>query len=208
MSNNITVDVPLINARAFQVVQEIDAPTLSGVNQNLASSKKYTNYVNNQSTRQAQGINASTTNLMYHRNTDLIAQLNESWNANRHINNTLNNEIKRLDNHNKVAKVDIYKMRQSEMQLEYSHSSYQKKTRIAIATIIMVCTVTLVVALMGMGRISRPITIILCTVILLAYVLYVISMVRDLGRRRDMDWRRFYWDSKLPNKNDSLDCKK
>jgi hypothetical protein len=208
MNNSTEVDVSLINARAFDTVQRIDAPTLSGVQEKIDAARKYTDHVNNQSSRQAQGLNASNTNLMYHKNTDLIAQINESWNANRHINNTLNNEIKRLDNHNKVAKVDVYKMRQSELQLEYSRSAYHKKSKIVIATIIMLCAVTLTVALMGMGRISRPITIVVCTVFLLAYILYVVSMVRDLGHRRDMDWRRFYWDSKLPNKNDSLECNK
>ena len=160
MNSSTQPDLNLINATAFNTVQKINAPTLAGVQQNLNSTSTYTNHINNQSALRAQGLSASTTNLVYHRNTDLVAQLNESWNANRHINNTLNNEIKRLDGHNKVAKVDVYKMRQAELQLEYSRSAYYKKTGIVIATIILLTTVTLAVALMGMGRLSRPITIV------------------------------------------------
>jgi hypothetical protein len=206
MNSSTQPDLNLINATAFNTVQKINAPTLAGVQQNLNSTSTYTNHINNQSALRAQGLSASTTNLVYHRNTDLVAQLNESWNANRHINNTLNNEIKRLDGHNKVAKVDVYKMRQAELQLEYSRSAYYKKTGIVIATIILLTTVTLAVALMGMGRLSRPITIVVCTIFVLAYILYIVSTVRDLSRRRDMDWRRYYWDSKLPKKDGSLDC--
>lgn len=214
MSNNprpLTLtadDLALINGRAFQTVQNINAPTLSGVQQNLNAANQYTSFLNQQSNAQQQGLNASESNLMYHRNTDLVAQINESWNANRHIHNTLKNEKKRLDNHNKVAKVDVYKMRQAELQMEYIRSSYQKKTKLVIATIIVICIVTLTVALMGMDRLSRPITIIVCTIFILGYILYVIGMMRDFGQRRDMDWRRFYWDSKLPKKDGSLDCNK
>eukprot|EP00798_Chlamydomonas_sp_ICE-L_P014612 gene14612-biopygen23657 len=119
------IDVNLINKRAFDTARRIQGNNTEEIQKNLVNTNKYYDHVNKQATQRAFKTNNAVSNLLYHKNTDLVAQMNESWNTNRHFHLTLDKEASRLDKGNKTAKVDVYRMRQEELQLEYTRNLYK-----------------------------------------------------------------------------------
>jgi hypothetical protein len=191
------VDVSLINDRAFDTVRRVNGENIDAVSRNIDSSNRYYDHVSAEATRRAFSTNAAASRLLYHKNTDLIAQMNESWNKNRHFNLTLKNESERLSKGNKTAAVDVYKMRQEELQLEYSRHYAKVMTKIMLLTILSIALITIVVALFRMGKIKKMLVVILAVVIVFYYTISVLSQLGGLARRRALDWERYYWQSKL-----------
>lgn len=191
------VDVTLINDRAFDTVRRINGENIDEVARNISTSTQYYDRMNEEATRRAFSTNAAASRLLYHKNTDLIAQMNESWNKNRHFNLTLQTESERLSKGNKTAMVDVYKMRQEELQLEYSRHYAKAMTKIMLLTIFSIALMAIVVALYRIGKIKKMLVVILAVVIAFYYTISVLSQVGALARRRALDWERYYWQSKL-----------
>jgi hypothetical protein len=201
----LKADVKTINQRGFDVVRQIDGKSPHEARRNIITDDKYNDYVNRQSAKRSFGIGASVVNLMYHKNTDILTQLNESWNTNRFINTGLTKEKARLGKDNKVAMVDIYKMRQEELQLEFSRFFYECMIRIVLATIIALSAIMALSSLRLQNKIGIWLAGVLIITICFLYAGALIIMIRQLSRRRIMDWQRYYW-KKGPIKEDVNAC--
>lgn len=165
-------------------------------NPDVTETHEYKEYANNAAIKRTSGVNAHIMSLMYHKNTDLLAQFNESWNANRSLNIGLNNEKKRLEKHTKTAMVDIYKMRQEALQFEFDKYFYECMVRVISFSIFMLSIILTVSALQLLAKFGLWVSIPLIVTALLVYIVGMVIMIRRLADRRIMDWQRFYWKKK------------
>jgi hypothetical protein len=189
------IDVNLINKRAFDTARRIQGNNTEEIQKNLVNTNKYYDHVNKQATQRAFKTNNAVSNLLYHKNTDLVAQMNESWNTNRHFHLTLDKEASRLDKGNKTAKVDVYRMRQEELQLEYTRNLYKVKKYIVIKTCMIICIAALVYRIHTSGKLKKKFAIIIIAVVTIIYIISIIRDLTDANKRRHMDWERYYWKS-------------
>jgi hypothetical protein len=189
------IDVNLINKRTFDTARRVQGTNTAEIQKNLEKTGKYYDHVNKAATQRAFAANTAVSNLMYHKNTDLVAQMNESWNTNRHFHLTLDSESKRVKQGNKTAKVDVYRMRQEELQLEYTRNMYDVKKSVVIKTGLIVALCTLVYTVHASGKLNKKVAILIIAAFALLYTGWVLKDLTDANKRRDMDWERYYWKS-------------
>jgi hypothetical protein len=129
----------------------------------------------------------------FQKNTDLLAQMNESWNANRYILNSLNKETKRVSSLDTQAKRDIYKLRQDELHMSYATSYYEFGTISIIITTYFTLLALIPISLWRAGRL--PVVLVMVVVGILALLFTIVMLYRFLiaGGRRKGAWRKFYW---------------
>ena len=183
----------MISQRGFDVVRDTEGGSISNTKDNILSGDKYSEHVNRQASKRSLGLSASAANLLYHKNTDVLAQLNESWNAHRFIHTSMSKEHQRLMKHNKTAKVDVYKMRQEALQMEFSRFFYECMNRIIICTIIAMSVIMVFSALLLQNKVNMWVAGPVIGLVCLIYICGLIIIIRKLSQRRIMDWQRFYW---------------
>ncbi len=132
-------------------------------------------------------------NTEYHQNTDLLAQMNESHNANRYIVERAKVEKARLEKLSSVARRDIYILQQRELEATFIAQRERERTGLIIITLY---TSLLALLLLAMARTQRlPAQVAMWGAVGLG-VLYVLALilwfVMTSQRRRDV-WGKQRW---------------
>jgi hypothetical protein len=126
-------------------------------------------------------------------NTHLLAQLNESYNANRYIANTLTAEKQRVSKLDKASRTDVHRMRMSHLDTAYLDGYYQFMTRAAIFSTFMVVLTLLPVSLWASGSLSTMLMAPIVTLLLVVYATALALIYRNKIHRRNNDWNHRYW---------------
>lgn len=186
------VDLSVVAKRTQDVMQDLGARDVADVAAKIAQID---------AAAQNQSITTETANVMtrladrdktYQRNTDMLAQLNESWNANRYLFQTLATEEGRIGRMDSQAKKDIYKSRQGRMFTTYMTNYYVFATRMTIFTLYATLLILLPTALWQAQYISFFMMVTMVAVVLGVYLFVAGVMMYQAAKRRTTDWRRFY----------------
>ena len=198
MSTSATeYDQKVTSLKTTDVLSKIDL-----YSEGLDTTDNYGTYLEN--TNLASAFDDNRQSYLYQKNTDLLAQMNESWNTNRFIKKSLDSEGKRIRLNNKTASRDIYKMRHEQFQLEFSTNFYKCMVKIMIVSIYAILTILVVSVLNIQGvHIGNMLAGIIIAIVASVYVFVLVIMVKDLSQRRIMDWERYYWKNKGKNSNDN-----
>lgn len=129
----------------------------------------------------------------YQRNTDLLAQLNEGWNANRYIVNSLAIENKRVGSLDAQAKRDIYKLRQKYMYTAYMHEYYDFAIRVVMLTLYATLLLLIPAAMWKVDGMNGALFFVIDGILLILYLVVLIVLFRNVGDRRKNAWRQKYW---------------
>lgn len=131
--------------------------------------------------------------MAYQRNTDLLAQLNEAWNANRYIVNTLDKEQKRVSHLDIQAKRDMYRVRQSYSFARYMNNYYNMTTGVMIFTTIITLILLLPAAMFRQNRMNLKLMVIIDGILLALYLIVLLVLFRNTAVRRENNWDQYHW---------------
>lgn len=129
----------------------------------------------------------------YEHNTDLLAQMNESWNANRYILRTLGGEEMRMKSLNTGMKRDLYKIKEEFAYAAYMTHYYRFVSGAAVFALYITMLLLIPAALWRMGRIPGLALIIVDGIILVFFLIMLIIIFRVAATRRLGAWDQFYW---------------
>ena len=187
------LDMQNISNQTSSMMQRLGANTADEATQKLAEAAKQTNYLQ-LSTMVTNSIDAKARHdAAFQKNTDLLAQMNESWNANRYILNSLDKETKRISSLDSQAKRDIYKLRQDELHLSYMGSFYDFGSRAIIFTMFFTLLALIPVALWRADRLNGLVVIIGVGVLAVLYAIVMLFSFTNVGGRRKGAWKKYYW---------------
>lgn len=125
--------------------------------------------------------------------TDVMAQMNESANANLYISNALSKESWRVAKLNKDAKKGIYKVRQEYTYYAFMIEYYRFMTGIILYTLVVTLLLLMLTAAWRAGRVPQPLFMIVVGVLLVVYCLSMIVMFKNTAYRRKYQWNKYYW---------------
>ena len=125
--------------------------------------------------------------------TALIGQMNEAYNSNKYIGESLLKEDARVSKLNADLRKEVYKA-----QREYLSTSYHRKNQIFKLNVVLLATLTaslmaVIVALSIQGVLYKSIAAIACLVILGFFSIVVLAITSLAARRRQYHWKQFYW---------------
>lgn len=129
-------------------------------------------------------------------NTDLLAQLNESWNSNAYIVQSLGAETKRVGALDNVARRDVYRLRQNEMHTVYMINYYKFATRVLIFTLYVTLLALIPAAIFAAGRMAMWLLVGIESILLAIYLLVLIVVYYKSSIKRTTAWDKYYWSVK------------
>lgn len=150
--------------------------------------------------------NAAVRDDQFQRNTNLLAQMNESYNANSYLLQSLATEDKRLSSLDDRARRDLYRLKQEDLNFVYMAQFYRFMSSMTMLTLYILVLMLLPVALWQMKRIPYAFLWIIDGVLVLIYL--AIIMFNRISMRRTTDWSAYYWklgDTVDNDKKDSCD---
>lgn len=203
------LDMSTIQMQTQELMRDLGARDATDVQAKLATIADQERYQQIASQTQSTMNARVTDDMIFQRNTHLLAQLNESWNANRYIANSLTADEKRVARLDTLTKRDIYKSRQGRMYTTYMVNYYGFATSMAIATFFVVLLLLVPVAMWQVGKLSFHAMLIAAGVILALYLVLAWLLMRKTARRRTSDWRQYYWklgSVKKDNRDNDENC--
>ena len=135
--------------------------------------------------------NSAQRDSQFQHNTNLLAQMNESYNANRYILNTLNKEDLRLSTLDSRARRDIYRLKQEDLHAVYAAQLYRFMRNLAIATLVVLLLLLLCVALYQSDKLSFRTAVAIGSTIILVYLIVIIA--NRVSIRRTTDWSSYFF---------------
>ena len=135
-----------------------------------------------------------TANNDYHQHTDLLAQMNESWNASRYIAQRASNEKKRLEKLDALSRREVYMLRQRELYAVYVADRSHAVVGILIATVAAVLLALMSAALWRAGRLGATPAVWLAVGVGLLYAVALFILLSRFTRRRRDVWDKPRWE--------------
>ncbi len=189
------IDMQTISNATAAMMQNLGANTAAEARSRIGDADKRTNYLQ---------LSAMVTNSAeakarhdadYQKNTDLLAQMNESWNANRYIVNAVRKESGRVNRLDGQIKRDVYRLRHDKLQDTYMLKKYDFGTNIAILTTYVMLLGMIPVALWSAGSFNATVMLFFVCLLLVFYALGIAALFMRAGHRRKGAWKQFYWKS-------------
>jgi hypothetical protein len=132
---------------------------------------------------------------MYKSVTNMLAQLNESMNANDYILRTLSTELKRVTDLNNEARKDVYKSQQRFLTESYNLHYTEFIIRIVIFTAVATGLLASTVAGWFQGAYPAYVFFVILAVFALLYASVMAALFANNANRRQVHWNQFYWGS-------------
>lgn len=126
-------------------------------------------------------------------NTDLLDQMNASYDAHGYLSTAVKREQSRLLHLDSLAKRDVYKLQGQSLGVVYSAD---KSKFISLLTRIVVFSSMLVVGIVSATAqkfISRKTGVILGVSVMTITGVVLILMISGAATRRNSSWSRYYW---------------
>lgn len=146
---------------------------------------------------------ASTVNLQnaaIYKNTNLVASLNDSLNANDYIKRLVGSERQRLYGVDNTVRNEQLKLRGKLMAYTYLLNYYTTGTNIVILTLFISMVLLLLAALWKCGKIPVAPFVMLVAVFLVVYAMVVIWATTYVAQRSPSSWDRRMWTVKNQKK--------
>lgn len=189
-----TVDLQEVALRTQDIMRERGANTVTQLNSSIGMTDRQGSYVHqSQQVRDIMAVQAKQDEA-FQRNTDLLAQMNESWNANSYIAKGVQNETLRISRSEAASRKDIYMLRQRGLQARYAVYYNATNTATACVTMIITLLCLLVAAMFKAQRMGMFMMVVVLGILIVLYGLYMVSVARIVGSMRlDDEWGKFRW---------------
>lgn len=187
------VDVRSISWGAQDLMRDIGAKDANDVLSKMDTLDKYSKYVETSRIVRDVMDTKYTHDMAYQRNTDLLAQMNESWNANRYIADMMQSEQKRIGNLDKQAKRDLYSLRHNYQHTSWMTHYYNFVFGILVFTLYVTFALLILAALWRSETMGGWWLVVLGGVLLTIYAVILLILFRNTAMRRDSNWNQYYW---------------
>lgn len=131
--------------------------------------------------------------LQYQRNTDLLAQMNESYNTNKYIDTNLRNEQIRLSKMDGNARRDVYMYRKRILYAEYMTNYYRMMAGVLALSLFVTLLLLVPAAMWRADRLGFRTLIIVDAIVLTLFLAVLIFIFIRMGRRDVDDWKMRRW---------------
>lgn len=198
-------DAVITNNKLASVVQNVSDQTTLQVQKKINADDRYQEHVAKM--KSMRDMKADIGAFMYSKNTDMLAQMNESWNTNKYIYKTLKNDKQRISRLSKEKMTELYRMRQTQLQLEYTREFYGKLSLIVVITL-YATLLLLILAVYMQHETSTPIVLwVIFASIAVLYTILIIIIIMKMSKRRIMDWQKLYNEKgKTIKENNNQEC--
>lgn len=187
-----SVDMQLINQRLNEVLQGsgTDAGRLRDRVQTLDTTSKLTTFggVQRAQTDDTSGKMASFQNM-----TDVLAQMNEAYNANTYIASNLSRERRRVQHLDNELRKEMWKARQRALGTQYRIEHQRFRLRVIMGTAVVTVLVLLLAAVWRQGRLWTWLFFTLAAALLLVWGVGLALYMRRNAMRRRLHWNQYYW---------------
>jgi hypothetical protein len=192
MSLYDSVDKNLVSSKAGQWAQTLPG-TVGGTTDQVSSRNAQDDALAQSRVALIRMNDEYAQTVMFQKNTDLLAQMNESWNANAYLNSAIVGEQDRVHRADVDARRDLYRLRQQAMYADYMSHYYDAATRVVLLSIYVTLLLLMPVALWKMGRISSGQMLLLDGILLLLYLVVLVAICARTAGRCNGAWQQFYW---------------
>ena len=187
------VDMQYISFKTQDLMRDMGARDANDVVAKVGTLDDQAQYVESTTMTQDDQDMRYLHDVAFQRNTDLLAQMNESLNANLAISSTIQGEEARIRALDSQSRKDLYRSHQGHMQAEYLRNYYRFATAVLIATLTMLLLLLIPVALVRLGRLPVGAALFLAAVLMLLFALGMLFYFVRAAKRRTSDWSKFYW---------------
>lgn len=132
-------------------------------------------------------------------NTDVLAQMNSSMNANQYIAQIATLENARVTNLDAKAKRDVYRLREQSLSINFGEHFY---SFLAIGVRVIIVSTMLVfgvLVLTATNMITPRSGVILGVLLMVVTGIIIMAMSASAAARRNDNWGHYYWNSKGVN---------
>ena len=187
------MDMTTISNATSKVMQDLGTNTLFDATQMLNNEAKYNRYKDVSS----EIINSLAVRMendkAYQTSTDMLAAMNESYNANRYIMKALEKESGRVRAMDKDTQRSIYRLRNENMSLTYMLEYYQQGSAIVIWSLFMLMLALVPAAMWRTNKMPTFIMLACEVVLVLFYLACCIVYSRGRAMLRTEDMTKVYW---------------
>jgi hypothetical protein len=129
----------------------------------------------------------------FQRNTDLLAQLNESWDANAYIRRALKAEMGRVGRLDQLSRRDVQRVRETSLYTQYAARRYAFCGNLMAFTLVVTLLVMIPASFWRVDGMSGTALVVIDGLVLVLYALVVSVMFKGVAERRLYEWDRIYW---------------
>ena len=132
-------------------------------------------------------------NLQYQKNTDLLAQLNESWNTNKYLVTNVKSEATRINKLDNQARRDIYMFRHKVLYADYTTRYYNMMSGILVLALYTTLLLLLPAAMWRANRLGLRTLYVIDGTILLLFLIVLVCIVARFATRSNDVWKQRRW---------------
>jgi ABC-type multidrug transport system fused ATPase/permease subunit len=187
------MDLQNITSKTVQVIQSAGPTGVPDVGAGLAAEAQDTVREQSASAGGALRVGVHDLTQRYAANTDLLAQMNESYNSNRFINRALTSEQARVGDLASRAKRDVYKVHQQSQHNNYAVEYYGFLGRVMVLTTFATVLVLMPIAALRAHSLGTSAAVGLVTLVLAVYAVAMVIAFRNVGSRRETAWNQYYF---------------
>jgi hypothetical protein len=192
------VDQPLVNEmqKKFTTTMNLNSEGAINLPENntFLNSKTYPGFKFDDKLKLTNTI--KTLEDVHNYNTEANTVINSLFNMNNFITGTHSSESKRIQNLNSKSMNDLYKIKQEFMQVKNRtalNNYYSGILKLTIITMV-ICGLLAIATQTEPPRIALKTAIIACSCVGLLYIIIIIIMNKNMHRRRNDDWTKFYFN--------------
>lgn len=129
----------------------------------------------------------------FRENTEMLGQMNESYNANKYIKTALDVEHERIHKLHEQARREVYKAQQRHMSTHHRAQYNFFLARVFTYTLFVTMFVSLLFAAWMQDHLSLTTFIAISVLTLLIYAVMLTLFFNANTRRRQVHWKQYYW---------------
>lgn len=206
----VTTDVQTVAYKTQDMIRDTGANQVSELATQVDTLDKLAIY--NQTNRAVRNqINvAYDQNLKFQQNTDLLAQLNESWNTNQYLASNIKSEETRVKKLDDMARREVYLFRHRILYSEYMASYYKMMTNILVLSMYTTLLLLIPAAMWRANKLGLVQLYVIDGIILALFLLILLYTFSRFATRSNDVWKIRQWSPSQTMldqmKNDQQSC--
>lgn len=128
-------------------------------------------------------------------NTDLLDQMNASYDAHNYLSHAVTSEQARLLNLDSLAKRDVYRLQGQSLGVVYSEDKSKFISLLTRVLLFASMLVVLTVSATGQNMISRRTGVIIGVAVTTIAGVIEVLLISIAATRRNSAWSRYYWNT-------------
>ena len=187
-----TVDMQVISDRLNEVLQG-SATDVQRLQRRVQDAEMASKLHTTSGVLRAQTQDTQDKMVRFQASTDVLAQMNEAYNANAYIMGNLVRETGRVARLDADARKEMWKARQRYLATQYQLAETRFRRNVVLSGAALTLVILVLAAAWRQGRLWGWLFAALVGLLVLAYGVGLALAMRRNASRRKLHWRQFYW---------------